>query len=80
MKMPVNAANLIKVDMPEFDFDPNQPRELEIQEGPSDPDDGWVQYRIQKFAVDGTVLLRNQEHRNRVKWVDLSKCRYRWVM
>ena len=56
MKMPVNAANLIKVDMPEFDIDPNQPRELEIQEDPSDPEAGWVRYRIEKFAVDGTVL------------------------
>ncbi len=80
MKMPVNAMHLIKVDMPEFDIDPNQPRELEINEDPSNPDEGWIRYRIEKFSVDGTVLLRNHEHRNRVKWVDLSTCRYRWVM
>ena len=66
--------------MPEFDIDPNQPRELEINEDPSDPDEGWVRYRIEKFSVDGTVLLRSHEHRNRIKWVDLSKCRYRWIV
>ena len=80
MKMPVNAENLIKVDMPEFDIDPNQPRELELHEDPSDPDAGWVRYRIEKFSVDGTVLLRNHDNRNRVKWVDLAKCRYRWIV
>ena len=55
MKMPVNAMHLVKVDMPEFDIDPNQPRELEINEDPSDPDGGWARYRIEKFSVNSSV-------------------------
>ena len=80
VRQPVSADNLIKLDMPELQLDPNTPRLLELQDDRADPEGGWVKYRIEKYSVDGSVLLRNEEIPSRVKWVDLSKERYRWIL
>lgn len=76
VRQPISADNLVKLDMPELQLDPNTPRLLELQDEKADPEGGWVKYKIEKYSVDGSLLLRNQEIPSRVKWVDLSKERY----
>ena len=79
-KQPLPAARLIKLDLPRLDLDPNQPRRLEIQRPGSDGrEDGWEKWKIEKFAADGQVQLRQEDHPENVEWVDLSEKRYRWL-
>ena len=80
VRQPVSADNLVKLDMPELELDPNTPRLIELQDDRHDPEGGWVRYRIEKYSVDGSVLLRNEVTPARVKWVNLTKERYRWVL
>ena len=77
---PVRAERLIRLDMPEMRLEEGQPRTLQTLEPDQDPVTGWVTWRVEKFAVDGLVLLRHEANPNVVEWVDLSKKRYRWVL
>ena len=80
VRQPVSADNLVKLDMPELELDPDAPRVLEIQEDRTDPESAWVRYKLEGFSVDGSVKLRNQSTPAEVQWVDLSKKRYRWML
>ena len=80
-KQPLPAARLIKLDLPRLELDPDQPRKLEIHRpGCEESDEGWEAWRIEKFAADGQVQLRNEIHPDTVEWVDLSEKRYRWLV
>jgi len=69
---------LIKLDMPELELRPDQPRRLEMRESETQP---WNEYVIDRFGVDGRVRLKYSEGaaQHAMKWVDLSKCEYRWL-
>ena len=71
---PVLAERLIKLDMPELELRPDQQRKLEMRRTEAQP---WNQYEIEKFGVDGRVLLRLPG--GNAEWEDLSKCEYRWL-
>ena len=76
-KQPLSADRLVKLDLPEVQLDPSQPRKLELREGTSNE---WSQFEIDKFGVDGRVRLTvpgggTQQSR----WIDLSKSEYRWL-
>ena len=76
-KQPLHAERLVKLDMPELDLSADQPRKLEMREGPASP---WNTYRIDRFGVDGRVrLVLDGGAVQTSKWVDLSKCEYRWL-
>ena len=76
---PVSADNLVKLDMPELELAPDQPRMFEVLPEEADPVSGWIQYRLERYAVDGTVRASRIDRPERKEWLDLSKCRYRWI-
>ena len=80
VREPVSADNLVKLDMPEIEIDPNQPRRLELKDDNGDPTEGWTAYSLERFAVDGNVCLRQVADPAKVEWVDLSTQRYRWLV
>ena len=78
--LPVHAERLIKIDLPTFELDEHQPRCLEILRPGEDEEEGWERYYIEKFGVDGQVLLRHSINSGHTEWVDLSRERYRWIL
>ena len=76
-KQPVNAERLIRLDMPELGLSPDQPRRLEMRESVTQP---WNEYEIDRFGADGRVRLTLRDGAAQTqKWVDLSRCEYRWL-
>ena len=74
---PLHAERLIKLDMPVLDLQPNQPRRLEMREKVTDE---WSEYVIDRFGADGRVRVSVPDGRAQdSKWVDLTKCEYRWL-
>jgi hypothetical protein len=74
----VNADHLVPLDLPEPELDPDQIRVLEIESAGGAE---WVRYRVERFASDGRVYLRNLDYVNESgEWKDLSQVRYRWVV
>ena len=73
-RQPVNAERLIKLDMPELELRPGQPKRLEMREKETQP---WNVYEIERFGVDGRVNLRLPG--GDARWVDLTRCEYRWL-
>ena len=75
---PVNAERLVKLDLPELDLQEGQLRRIEMRMREGDP---WTAYEIDRFAADGRVNLRSlEEGVGGSKWVDLSRCEYRWLV
>ena len=71
---PLNAERLIKLDMPELELRPGQPKRLEMRQRETQP---WGEYTVERFGLDGRVSLRTPG--GAAQWVDLSKCEYRWL-
>ena len=71
---PLAAERLVKLDMPELELNPGQPRKIEMRERETQP---WNIYTIERFAPDGRVSIRHGT--KAARWVDLSKCEYRWI-
>ena len=40
----------------------------------------WLSGHIEKLAVDGRTFIRFDEGQGSAQWVDLTKCRYRWIV
>ena len=74
---PIHAERLVKVDMPELELDPNQHRRLEIHQPGTDL---WKEHTVERFSVDGRVLLRSSTNPADTLWTDLATKRYRWVL
>ena len=71
---PSHADRLIRLDLPELELVPDQPRKLEIQ------DDDWVTWTVKKisrFSADGRVFLHDMDGGSG-EWYDLAKERYRY--
>ncbi len=73
---PLHAERLVKLDMPELELDPRQSRLVEVYNSSTD---NWTRYKIEKYAIDGRVMLRDVVNPALVDWHDLSELRYRWV-
>ena len=73
---PLHAERLVKLDMPELELDPRQLRLVEVYNSSTDV---WTRYKIEKYAIDGRVMLRDVVSPALVDWHDLSELRYRWV-
>jgi len=73
---PVNGDRLVKVELPELELDPRAPRRLELYDRDTD---NWVPWTIEKYSVDGRVLLRRVDNTRIANWTDLSVVKYRWV-
>jgi hypothetical protein len=74
---PLHAERLVRLDMPELGLEPGQPRRLEMRESPTSP---WNVYTLERFGADGRVRLALQDGAAQTrKWVDLTKCEYRWL-
>jgi hypothetical protein len=74
---PLHAERLVRLDMSELGLEPGQPRRLEMRESSDEP---WNTYILERFGADGRVrlLLQGGAAETR-KWVDLTKCEYRWL-
>ena len=73
---PLHAERLVKLDMPALGLEPGQPRRLELRESALDP---WNTYNIERFGADGRVRLQLEGGAAQTrKWVELTKCEYRW--
>ena len=74
---PLHAQRLVRLDMPELDLQPGQPHRLELRSNPAEP---WAEYTIDRFGADGRVrlCLAGGTAQTR-RWVDLTKCEYRWL-
>ena len=77
VRQPLHADRLVRLDMPELELSPEQPRRLELRTGPGED---WNTYVIERFGVDGRVrlMLEGGAAQTR-KWVDLSEHEYRWL-
>ena len=74
---PLHADRLVKLDMPELTLEPGQPRRLQLREGVGD---AWTEYYIDRFGADGRVRLNLPDGAAQSRrWVDLTKCEYRWL-
>ena len=73
---PVNADRLIRLDLPELELMPDQPRKLEGQE-----DDGfiWTEKRISRLFADGRAYLTNMDG-SEGEWCDIKKVKYQYVL
>ena len=73
----LNADRLIKLDMPELELDPAQPRKVSLRKSASSEFDTYV---IDRFGIDGRVRVQLEGGAaSSRKWLDLSKCEYRWL-
>ena len=74
----VNADRLIKLDMPELELElpEGQPQRVEIYDETTAQ---WDAASTERWAVDGRVSLRFDNNDEESVWVDLTKCRYRWL-
>ena len=77
---PLHAERLVKLDMPELELRLGQPRNIEMRERETQPFNVWV---IERFGSDGRVFVRVEGAADgdvsSGRWVDLTKCEYRWV-
>ena len=73
----MSAERLVRLDMPELGLEPGQPRKLELRESNREP---WSTYELERFGADGRVriVLQGGGAQTR-RWVDLTKCEYRWL-
>jgi hypothetical protein len=76
---PLHAERLVKMDLPELPLDEHQPRVLELRENDGD---AWWKCVVERFAADGRVRVRgfDEDTRGECRWVDLSRCAYRWLL
>ena len=72
------ADRLIKLDMPEWELEMPEgtPQRLEIYD---DTAAEWNAASTERWAVDGRVSIRFDDSQGDCIWVDLTKCRYRWL-
>ena len=72
------AERLIRLDMPEFELElpEGSPQRVEIYD---DKTAQWDAASTERWAVDGRVSLRFDGNTDECVWVDLTKCRYRWL-
>ena len=73
---PINADRLVKVDLPELTLDPSSPRRLETY---MEETDSWRAWNVERFSIDGRVLLRDVLLPAKCEWLDLSTVKYRWL-
>ena len=78
--LPLNAERLIRLDMPELELDPAQPRLLQMLEPDADPETGWTSWRVERHSPDGLVQLQRLDQPEVREWFDLSEQRYRWLL
>ena len=64
----------MQLDMPELELSPSQPRKREMRLTSTQP---WNEYSVERFAVDGRVLLRLTG--GEADWYDLTQHEYRWI-
>ena len=76
-KQPLHAERLVRLDMPELGLEPGQPRKLELRETNTDP---WNTFELERFGADGRVRIKLEDGGAQTRrWVDLTKCEYRWL-
>ena len=76
-RSPVNADRLIKLDVPELELEASQPRKVSIKEIATGECNTYI---IDRFGVDGRVRVQLEDGAAATrKWLDLSKCEYRWL-
>jgi hypothetical protein len=76
---PLNAERLVRLDLPELELDPRQPRKVEIQR---DSAGDWETMKISRFSADGRVFLvrEGDDPSEHGEWLDLSTVRYRYLL
>ena len=69
---------MIRLDMPELELEvpAGTPQRIEIYD---DATAEWNAASTERWAVDGRVSLRFDYNEEDCVWVDLTKCRYRWL-
>ena len=84
-----NAEHLVKIELPELDFDRTRRRVVEVS---NQATGRWDRFRIEKFSVDGRCFVRKltpkpgahfilteYDEAPHGEWMDLSKHIYRWI-
>ena len=73
------ADRLIRLDMPELELDMPEgtPQRVEIYDETLAQ---WDAASVERWAVDGRVSLRFDDNKEERTLVDLTKCRYRWLL
>jgi hypothetical protein len=81
-----HAENLVRIELPWVDLDPNCSRIIEIFRN---TEGDWARYRIERYAPDGRCLLKRMTQQAGDQtwredgvgvWSDLSLELYRWVV
>ena len=69
---------MIKLDMPEYEVEMPEgtPQKVEIYDEDMAQ---WDAASVERWAVDGRVCLRFDGNEDECIWVDLTKCRFRWI-
>ena len=73
------ADRLVKLDMPEWEqpAETGSPQKVELY---CDAEAVWREAVVERWAIDGRVYLRFADTPAEGIWLDLTKCRYRWLV
>ena len=72
-----SADRLVKLDLPEQPLTNGSPQKVEIFDEEAAE---WSLATVEKWAVDGRTFIRFDDASGRAMWIDLTRCRYRWVL
>ena len=72
------AERLIRLDMPEYEMElpEGTPQRVEVYDEKTAE---WRAAATERWAIDGRVSLRFDNNDEECLWLDLTKCRYRWL-
>ena len=75
----LDSSHLIKLDMPELDFDFKQHQNKRLEFQSSEDSNEWRPGTLVSVLPDATVVVRFDDDAHNTEIVDLTKERYRWL-
>ena len=77
--MYVSGDMLILCDMPELQIERPEGTFTRVELQDREDHNSWRSADVMRFLVDGRVLLRFDDDRNKQVSIDLTRWRYRWI-
>ena len=74
-----SVKDLIKLDMPELDFDIKQYQNKRLEFQSTEDQTVWRPGTLERVLPDATVVVRYDDDKSYTEIVDLTQERYRWL-